>query len=144
MTGACSTASLVLRSGAPWRDLPGLDRGNTLGNRVALASAARKRNGAARFAESRHAAHDRLLLLPVEPLGLYRPPPVHGDRRAAPGRGELQAGVPRAGVRADRRAALTAAPSGAAALPPRRPAALARKARRADQSPAQVLPLRCQ
>ena len=63
----------------------------------------------------------------VEPLGLYRPPPVHGRSPRGSGLAVNYKPVFLGRVFArDRRAAAAAAPSGAAALSARRPAALAR------------------
>src|SRR6478609_11472080 len=78
--------------------------------------------------ESAYASQDRLLFLPPEPMGLYRPRAVHGDRGAARGRDQLQAGLSRAGLCRNRWSAAGAAASGAAAISDGRTSTLARKA----------------
>src|ERR1039458_5049696 len=81
------------------------------------------------LARSPHVASGRLLFFVSISMGLYRAQIVPGRRKHLRSQSESQAGGAGRPVRGDRRSAADEAPSGAAALPDGRAAALARQAR---------------
>src|ERR1700722_15579570 len=77
---------------------------------------------------SPYVASDRFLFFSETPVALYRAKIVPGSRKSLRPKGEPQAGGAGRSVFGNRRPAAIEASSGAAALSPGRPAALARQA----------------